>query len=293
MPVRERVRAGGLFRVLAHPVQLDPAHEQLRRGMREDRDDALVRQGGPLDRGQVLEQLVSSRSDVHGGHAPGPAQQDIRSVERYAQVPGLGLEDLACKGSQRRSRSLGGFQDQLFMHPGTLTRGADIPGREVSRVTLTPATNCHSPAPGQHPQQVPLAGVTQEPRVEPLPAGQARYILGESGQQLLLLLIQRRLGEQAAGREPAVGTSSVTHAGVPDTGVRDPTLTLPSAIPAMTERHLTIFVSARATLVASWAAARLSNARWSWPIAYLDEAANQMYAAAAALKTKITRSHSM
>jgi hypothetical protein len=72
---------------------------------------------------------------------------------------------------------------------------------------------------------------------------------------------------------PPWATSSVTHAGVPDTGVRDPTLTLPSAIPAMTKRHLTIFVSARATLVASWAAARLSNARWSWQIAYLDEAA--------------------
>ena len=44
-------------------------------------------------------------------------------------------------------------------------------------------------------------------------------------------------------------------------------------MPAMTERHLAIFVSARAKLVASWAAARLSNARWSWPIAYDGEAA--------------------
>ena len=33
------------------PVQFDPAHEQLRPGMREDREDALVRQGDTLDRG--------------------------------------------------------------------------------------------------------------------------------------------------------------------------------------------------------------------------------------------------
>ena len=43
---------------------------------------------------------------------------------------------------------------------------------------------------------------------------------------------------------PPWATSSVTHAGVPDTGVRDPRLRLPSAMPAMTERHLAIFVSA-------------------------------------------------
>jgi hypothetical protein len=34
-------------------------------------------------------------------------------------------------------------------------------------------------------------------------------------------------------------------------------------MPAMTDRHLAIFVSARDNPVASWVAARLSNARWS------------------------------
>ncbi len=75
-------------------------------------------QGGPLDRGQVLEQLVGRRGDVHGWRAVGPAQEDIGGVERHAQVPGLGLEDLPCKSSQRRCRSLGGGQDQLVVHAG-------------------------------------------------------------------------------------------------------------------------------------------------------------------------------
>jgi hypothetical protein len=109
------------------PVQFDPAHEQLRPGTREDRDDALVRQGGPLDRGQVPEQLVSSRGEVHGGRASGPAQEDIGGIERHAPVCGLGLEDLGGESSQRGSRSLGGIQDQLLIHPGRLTPGADIP----------------------------------------------------------------------------------------------------------------------------------------------------------------------
>jgi hypothetical protein len=74
------------------------------------------------------------------------------------------------------------------------------PGHHQQRGLLR---NLHPvPALSQHLQQVPLAGITQEPRVEPLPAGQARYILGKSGQQLLFLRIQRRLGEQAAGRNP-------------------------------------------------------------------------------------------
>ena len=36
---------------VAGPVQFDPAHEQLRPGTREDREDALARQDGSLDRG--------------------------------------------------------------------------------------------------------------------------------------------------------------------------------------------------------------------------------------------------
>jgi len=45
-------------------IQLDPVHELLRPGTRENRDNALIRQGGPPDRGQVLEQLISRRGDV-------------------------------------------------------------------------------------------------------------------------------------------------------------------------------------------------------------------------------------
>ena len=46
------------------PVQFDSAQEQLRPGTREDREDSLVRQDGSLDRGQVLEQLVSRRGHL-------------------------------------------------------------------------------------------------------------------------------------------------------------------------------------------------------------------------------------
>jgi hypothetical protein len=46
--------------------------------------------------------------------------------------------------------------------------------------------------------------------------------------------------------KPPWATSSVTHAGVPDTGVRDPTVGVPSAIPARTERHHETFASSPA-----------------------------------------------
>ena len=75
------------------PVQFDSAHEQLRPGTREDREDSLVRQDGFLDRGQVPEQLVSRLGQVHGGRALGPAREDIGGIERHSQVRGLGLED--------------------------------------------------------------------------------------------------------------------------------------------------------------------------------------------------------
>jgi len=99
----------------------------LRPGTREDGDDALVRHTGPLGCGQVLEQLVSRRDEVEGGHALGSAQENIGGIERYAQMPGLRLEDVPGKSSQRRSRGLGGVQDQLFVHSGTVTPATDIP----------------------------------------------------------------------------------------------------------------------------------------------------------------------
>ena len=87
----------------------------------------------PSIAGQVFEQLVSRRGHVHGGRAFGPAQEDIGGIERHAQVRGLGLEDLGGEGSQRGSRGRCGVQDQLLVHPGRLTPGADIP---ATRITL-------------------------------------------------------------------------------------------------------------------------------------------------------------
>jgi hypothetical protein len=76
---------------------------------------------------------------VQGGHALGPAHEDVRRIERHAQVRCLGLEDLGGESSQRGSRSLRGVQDQLLVHPGRLTPGADIPATCITLCQLRPA----------------------------------------------------------------------------------------------------------------------------------------------------------
>ena len=72
------------------PVQFDPAHEQLRPGTRENRNDALVRHGGSLDRGQVLPVV----QDEHGGVIGVEHVLMLKSPARRSRA-GLGVRGVA------------------------------------------------------------------------------------------------------------------------------------------------------------------------------------------------------
>jgi hypothetical protein len=69
------------------------------------------------------------------GPARGPARQDVGHLEGHVHLRSGGPEDPPRRGLHSRRHDLGRVQDQLDIHPGTLTCLADIlvlPGQDTS-----------------------------------------------------------------------------------------------------------------------------------------------------------------
>jgi hypothetical protein len=76
--------------------------------------------------GQVPDQLVGRAGDVQLGLTLCPPCHDAGEVERHAEVRSLRLEEAPGELPQPGRLGLGGVQDHLDVHAGTLTSGADI-----------------------------------------------------------------------------------------------------------------------------------------------------------------------